>query len=65
MQLTVNGESCDLKGETIKSVLAELGLDTAPCAVEVNRMLVPARDRDDHRLADGDVVEIVTLVGGG
>ncbi|MEE2908571.1 MAG: sulfur carrier protein ThiS [Planctomycetota bacterium] len=65
MQLTVNGESRDLKGETIGTVLAELGLDNAPCAVEVNRMLVPAREREERRLTDGDVVEIVTLVGGG
>ena len=65
MQLTVNGKTRDLRGDTIASVLVELGLETAPCAVEVNRTLVPARERDDHRLTDGDVVEIVTLVGGG
>jgi thiamine biosynthesis protein ThiS len=33
--------------------------------VEVNRSLVPRRERDARELRDGDVVEIVTLVGGG
>ena len=65
MQVAINGEPKQLAGETIEAVLAELGLLDKPCAVEVNRQLVPARDRSEHRLADGDSIEIVTLVGGG
>ena len=34
-------------------------------AVEVNEALVPKREHPEHELADGDTVEIVTLVGGG
>ena len=37
----------------------------APCAVEVNRLLVPKRKHEQHQLIEGDTVEIVTLVGGG
>jgi thiamine biosynthesis protein ThiS len=36
-----------------------------PCAVEVNRMLVPKRRHEQHMLLEGDQVEIVTFVGGG
>ena len=65
MRLTINGEQRDVRSETIGSVLIELGMDQAPCAVEVNRTLIPARSRKDHTLKNGDVLEIVTLVGGG
>ncbi|MDG2424863.1 MAG: sulfur carrier protein ThiS [Phycisphaerales bacterium] len=65
MQLTVNGEKRELQAETIGTALVELGMDAAPCAVEVNRTLIPARTRDEHKLTNGDVLEIVTLVGGG
>jgi len=46
-------------------LLAELALAGKPVAVEVNRELVPRERQAAHRLADGDRVEIVTLVGGG
>lgn len=49
----------------IGELLAELDLDAKPCAVEVNRELVPRASHRAHQLADGDRVEIVTLVGGG
>jgi sulfur carrier protein len=34
-------------------------------AVEVNKRVVSHRRHGEHALAEGDVVEIVTLVGGG
>ncbi len=36
-----------------------------PCAVEVNKRLVPHREHAAAELRDGDQIEIVTLVGGG
>lgn len=66
MQVRVNGEDREIdQGLTLSGLLAELGLDRAVCAAEVNKRLVPARERDTHQLAEGDEVEIVTLVGGG
>lgn len=65
MMLTINGEARQFRGETIGAILSELGLDQSACAVEVNQELVPAREREQRPLADGDAVEIVTLVGGG
>jgi thiamine biosynthesis protein ThiS len=42
-----------------------LGLERAAVAVEVNRQVVPRREHEQAELADGDTVEVVTLVGGG
>lgn len=66
MRIVVNGRETTLEGDwTVRRLLHEQGLLNAPCAVEVNRALVSRRQHEDHALADGDVVEIVTLVGGG
>jgi sulfur carrier protein len=66
IHITVNGEATTLQGgHTVADLLAHVGLAEAPCAVEVNRDLVPKRKHASHTLRDGDVVEIVTLVGGG
>ena len=66
MNITVNGERRELAdGASISDLLGELGLAGQPVAVEVNRSVVPKRRHDEHALADGDTIEIVTLVGGG
>ena len=66
MQITVNGQSRDVaEGATVAALLDELNLARQPVAVEINLDLVPRQRHAQHRLADGDRVEIVTLVGGG
>lgn len=66
MRLDVNGESRAVpQGTTIAELVEHLGLGKTACAVEVNRELAPKVSHSQHTLADGDVVEIVTLVGGG
>lgn len=66
MQVTVNGDPHDLpKSATVGDLLTLLRLDRAVCAVEVNHAVLPKRERDARPLAEGDRVEIVTLVGGG
>ena len=66
MQVTINDERHALGDDcTITDLLGRLDLARAACAVEVNGALVPKRQHDAHTLRDGDVVEIVTLVGGG
>jgi sulfur carrier protein len=66
MQLTVNGLCRHLPdGATVAELLTELRLADKPVAVEVNLELVPRQRHAQHRLAEGDRVEIVTLAGGG
>jgi thiamine biosynthesis protein ThiS len=66
LTIHLNGLPLTLADEcSVADLLREKQLDRAPCAVEVNRKVVPKRRHIEHRLHDGDHVEIVTLVGGG
>ena len=66
MRITVNGDARDYPAPvTVEVLLSDLELSTKPCAVEVNREVVPRRRHAEHALGDGDAIEIVTLVGGG
>jgi sulfur carrier protein len=49
----------------VRELLRTVGRDGVPCAVEVNRELVPHRQHARHALRAGDRIEVVTLVGGG
>jgi len=66
VKLTVNGEEKSVPdGLTLDRLVRELGLEKNPIAVELNRRVVPRDRHGDTRLAEGDRLEIVTLVGGG
>lgn len=66
MTVRVNGESVQLApGETVADLLVRLNLGGTPCAVEVNERLVPKASHAARPLQEGDVIEVVTLVGGG
>jgi len=66
LQLTVNGERRSYPQVlSIAELLERLGHDRRRIAVEVNREVVPSARHPERQLADGDEVEIVTLVGGG
>lgn len=66
IQIQINGENRRVAaGSSITDLLRELGLDRQACAVEVNLALVPKAGHASHVLADGDKLEIVSLVGGG
>ena len=66
MTITVNGESRDVPdGTTIDALLASLGVDRRRVAVERNQEIVPRGEHAATPLAQGDRVEIVTMVGGG
>ncbi|MEM6798576.1 MAG: sulfur carrier protein ThiS [Planctomycetota bacterium] len=66
MQVTVNGERRELgAGCTISELLEELDIRVKHVAVERNREVVPRADHADTVLAEGDELEVVTLVGGG
>lgn len=66
MRIIVNGEARNTTSElSIAELLRDLELADRPCAVEVNRKVVPRGDHEARILSDGDAVEIVTLVGGG
>ncbi|ERP89243.1 thiamine biosynthesis protein ThiS [Alcanivorax sp. MD8A] len=65
MNLTVNGDTLTLDGNTITDLVAQLGLTGRRLAVEVNREIIPKSQHGDVALNEGDVVEIVHAIGGG
>jgi thiamine biosynthesis protein ThiS len=65
MRLVVNGQEREAPdGASINWLLEEAKLAPEKVAVEVNRRL-RRTERYGESLAEGDVVEIVTFVGGG
>ncbi len=65
MKLTLNGQPHDADAATVRQLIEQLGLAEQPVAVELNRHVVPRKAHDQTPLHDGDVLEVVTLVGGG
>lgn len=66
LNLTINGEARTLSEPVTVAELVEcLGYDGRRVAVEVNQEVIPRSRHAEQRLASGDTVEIVTLVGGG
>ena len=66
MHITINGtQRTVVTNCTACALLETLGLQDKPCAVEVNAVLIPKALHASTMLHEGDVVEVVTLVGGG
>lgn len=63
---TINGERRSFPAPlTVGELIRQLQKEPKALAVEVNRDVVPRAEHELRWLNDGDVVEIVTLVGGG
>jgi thiazole synthase len=64
--ITLNGQTRDVpEAVSVAGLLRHLNLKPEHVAIEVNRGLVPRARHEETRLAPGDVLEVVTLVGGG
>jgi sulfur carrier protein len=66
VKVTLNGEQIEVAhATTLTGLLEMLGLRSEQVAVELNRVLVPRAKHEATVLHAGDVLEVVTLVGGG
>lgn len=66
IKIKVNGEDREVEaGESLSDFIGKLGLRTKVIVVERNRGIVPRDTYRETTLNDGDVLEIVHLVGGG
>lgn len=66
MRIRVNGKDIVVEdGCTVAKLLSQMGFIGRPLAVEVNKKVVKAADHMTTVLQDGDMIEIVTIVGGG
>lgn len=64
--ITVNGEPMRLPaGASVSDLLGRLKIETPRVAVERNHEILPRSRYGETPLADGDVFEVVELVGGG
>ena len=63
--VTINGKQTPAEGKTLADYLTEAGYDLKRIAVELNGDIVPKATYSQVILKDGDVVEIVSFVGGG
>lgn len=61
----INGEELNIAGKSISEYLATTNYDPKRIAVERNGDIVPKAQYDETMLCDGDVVEVVSFVGGG
>jgi len=65
LKLTINGQEREVAAATVWALLEELGLHPQATVVELNREIVDREAFRQTRLAAGDVLELVRLVGGG
>jgi len=66
VDVAVNGVATQVPaGTTVAGLIERLGLRPELVAVEIGGALVPRARRSERVLAQGEAVEIVTLVGGG
>ena len=61
----INGVETNAGGKSLKDYLADADYDPKRIAVEKNGEIVPKADYERIVLQDGDVLEIVSFVGGG
>lgn len=65
VELVVNGEKRSVAARDVEDVVRALGLPNERVAVELNGNIVTKATRASTPVQSGDVLEVVTLVGGG
>ena len=66
MRIRLNGKQTEVPaGTTVSDVVASVFPDPSRVAVERNREVVPRATWAAAPVAEGDAIEVVTLVGGG
>jgi thiamine biosynthesis protein ThiS len=65
MELVVNGEPREVVARTVLDLLEELRLQPARMVVEQNGVIVQRNAYGDTLLGEGDILELVRIVGGG
>ena len=65
--ITINGDKyeSEMTGKTIKEMIDTLKFDERTIAVELNEDIISKNNYSNQVLKDGDIVEVVSFVGGG
>lgn len=66
MIVTVNGEQRDFdEGTNLVGLIESFGLNPKATAVQYNEDIIAREELSSSTLQDGDVVELIRIVGGG
>jgi sulfur carrier protein len=66
MEITLNGEKREFNGAmTVMELLEALGLGEQMVLVEQNLNVIPRNEMAAVQVAEGDVIEVFRLAGGG
>lgn len=65
LRLTVNGEELSFTGGTLESLLLHIGIDQRAVVAEVNGEIILRDHFSTREVHEGDVIELVSFVGGG
>lgn len=63
--VTINGKEVDMSGKSISQYLEIANYNPKTIAVECNEVIISKAEYDKTVLKDGDVVEVVSFMGGG
>ncbi len=66
MNIVLNNESNQVHdGITIEELLDVKKIHTKYIAIEINKKIIPKSSYYKHELKEGDIIEIITAIGGG
>ncbi|SER66243.1 sulfur carrier protein ThiS [Lachnobacterium bovis] len=63
--VTVNGKKYDFADITVTNLLEKLEFNISRVVVEQNEEIISKKDYSKVHILDGDVVEVISFVGGG
>lgn len=61
----INGRLLNFAGKSVSDYLKTTSYDIKRIAVEINEEIVPKSKYEETFFKDGDIVEVVSFVGGG
>lgn len=64
-RLTVNGVAKELGAADLLAAVKELGFEPKNVVAELNRAIVEREKWEHTTLRDGDILELISFVGGG
>ncbi|MGI8908517.1 MAG: sulfur carrier protein ThiS [Candidatus Sumerlaeaceae bacterium] len=65
IKLTINGTTAKHEVRSAGELLSKLNIPRERVAIVVNEQVIRRANLDETTLADGDIVEVITMVGGG
>lgn len=66
MNIMLNGEPRDIAPDTtIQRIIEDLGLKPQLVAVQLNEVIVDKNELASTSLSEGDILELIRIVGGG